>query len=197
MNRDKQFKETEKLISGPEGTSIMFERFAAPTLTGKPFMEGVVMVRAADGILSEPSLSETPFGVIPGVFEVHDALVCVVLVAVGKQYFPIYVNLRNEREVAPLRVMSRQGYAELFICDGSRAMANLQVRPPENMFAGIFEVLEHAKPWTEAQYREARKAFELSFEGDLEGLEAAITSGANSLLAREPLNLADAQASVS
>jgi len=190
VNMDEQFEEAKKVVFGPVRASIMLERFPTPSFMGRPFMEGVVMIRAAHGTVTEASLREASFGVIPGVFDLRDALVCVVLVVVGEQYFPIYVNLRDEREAGPLRVMARQGFAELFICDGSRGMANVQVRPPANMFAKIFEVLEDADAWTEAQYRDARKAFELSFEGDLGGLEAAITSDANGLIATNLANLA-------
>lgn len=190
MNTDELFEEVKKVVLGPVGGRALFEHLPAPAFMGKPFMDGVILVKAAPGTLIEATLRGRRLGVMPAVFDLGDALVCVVLTVVHGQYFPIYVNLRNEREVAPLRAMARQGFATLCVCDGSRGMASLDFALTGNMFADIFDVLESSDTWTEAQYREARKELESFFESDPEGLKVAVISNANLLLAKNVSSLA-------
>lgn len=190
VKMDKRFKEMASVVFGPVGASTLLARCPAPPGIGQPFMEGAVLLRAEDGTLATQSFQDGQLAVMLGVFDVRDTLVCVVLAIVGEQYFPIYVNLRNEREAAPLRAMAKQGFAMLAVFDGTTGMAIGKHRPPSNIFAQPFELLEEFEPWTEAQYRDARRAFELSFEDDLEGLAEAILSDANGAYPRSLLGMA-------
>jgi len=190
VNTYKQYLEIHRVLGGPVGEVALMERFPALPEMRCPRLDGVALVKVADGTLSQERSKRELSGVIPGVFIVRNALVCVVLILACGQYFSAYVNLRNEREAAALRAMARQGFAMLGLCDGTTGLLGLlQHRPPENLYAMVFEVLEEAQPWTEAQYRDALQAFELSFGGDPEGLVLAMESDANIVVRKALMSL--------
>ena len=156
------------------------ERCSFAVSPEKPSVNGLVLVRLPDGALARLRAQPVmPLAVFPGVFAVHEALVCVLVVAIGHYQLPIYFNPLEEPVANGLRAMARQKYAMVGALDGASGLAIARYQPPINCFAHVMAVLENAKAWTTQEFLEARQALQHSFDNDTTGLVSSIDSDAN------------------
>ena len=160
-----------QLAEAPVGTSKFFENLYGPFSTHQDNLRGVVLLRTHDDVARKLIDGLVTLTLAGGLLGVHDLVICVLIVVLGKRIYPIYLDPLNPETVLALKQVVQQEYVILGAISGADQLGfHKYPLPPENIFYLFANPPKGMKRWTPTQFTRAVKAVKQAFKGDIQGL---------------------------